>query len=119
MARRSHLPPALAHVEEGSPNRAVLVVGALVLLLVLIGDVRTTWGLSAVTVLLYYAITNLSALRLPAGQRRFWRWLPWAGLMACVGLAFFVDPLSWMAGAGIVTMGTAVSIVSRRMSGSP
>lgn len=113
MARRDHLPSGLAHIEDGSPNRAVVAVGAFVLLLVLIGDVGTTWGLSAVTVLLYYAITNLSALRLPDTSRRFWRWLPLAGLVACVGLAGFVDPASWVAGAGIVAMGVAVSFVSR------
>lgn len=115
MARRNHLPTGLARIDDGSPNRAVLVVGGFVLLLVLIGDVRTTWGLSAVTVLLYYAITNLSALRLPSVDRRFWRWLPWAGLTACVGLAFFVDPLSWLAGAGIVAMGIALSSLSRTL----
>lgn len=118
MARRGHLPAGLAHIDDGSPNRAVLAVGGLVLALVLVGDVRTTWGVSAVTVLLYYAITNLSALRLPAADRRFWLWLPWAGLAGCAGLALFVDPLGWMAGAGIVTMGIAASVLGQRLGGA-
>jgi amino acid transporter len=35
--------------------------------LALLGDVKTTWSFSAFTVLIYYAITNLAALRLRSG----------------------------------------------------
>ncbi len=89
MARRHDLPSAWAAVEShnGSPRRAVYAVGATVGLLVLIGDVRLTWSFSAMAVLLYYAITNLSCLRLAPRHRRFPRWIALAGLAGCLLLA--------------------------------
>jgi len=38
--------------------------------LVLVGDVGPTRAFSAVTVLVYYAVTKLAALRQPAAERR-------------------------------------------------
>ena len=89
MGRRHDLPGALAIIDEqrSSPVRAVAVTGAVIAALVLIRDVRTTWTVSAFAVLLYYAITNLAALRLPAADRRYPRALAAIGLAACLGLA--------------------------------
>ena len=89
MARRADLPTSLQalHPRTHSPARAVWAVGAFTALLALAGDMRTTWTFSAVTVLLYYGITNLAALQLPAHQRRFPRWVAWTGLLSCLWLA--------------------------------
>jgi len=51
-------------------------MGVLLTGLVLIGNVQTTWSFGAFAVLIYYALTNFSALRLPRGQRRFPRIIP-------------------------------------------
>ncbi len=105
MARRGEMPTVLDHVSETtrSPTRAVWAIGALVSGLVLLGDLRTTWSFSAFTVLVYYGLTNLSALALPVEARRFPRWVAWAGLVSCFGLAFFVE--GWIWGAGLVWVG--------------
>ncbi len=87
MARRGDLPRGLAHVHDGSPRRAVLVTGGVILALALIGSVKTTWTISALTVLLYYSINNLCALRQPASERRFPRFVPALGLTLCAMLA--------------------------------
>jgi len=106
MARRGDLPPALARVDErASPRRAVVATGAAIAGLTLIGSIRTTWSFSAFTVLLYYAITNLAALRLPVEHRRYPRWAAALGLVACLGLAFWVDPVIWLVGLGLVIAG--------------
>jgi APA family basic amino acid/polyamine antiporter len=107
MARRGDLPPALAHVDErhASPRRAVGATGLAVTVILLLGSIRTTWSFSAFTVLLYYAITNLAALHLPAEQRRYPRWVSVLGLLACLGLAFWVDPEIWLVGLGLVAIG--------------
>ncbi len=107
MARRGDLPPALAHVDERSvsPRRAVAVTGLAIAGLTLLGSIRTTWSFSAFTVLLYYAITNLAALRLHAEHRRYPRWVSVLGLLACLGLAFWVDPEIWLVGLGLVAAG--------------
>ena len=91
MGRRGDLPRGLAAIDHRkSPRNAVLVVGAAIGALVLIGDVKLTWTFSAFTVLLYYAITNAAALRLPPEHRRYPRAIAAFGLVACIGLAAFI-----------------------------
>ena len=109
MARRGDAPGRLASIDDArsSPAGAVLAVGAVIGLLVLIGDVRTTWSFSAFTVLVYYALTNLAALRLPPVDRRFPRWVPLAGLIGCLGLAFWVDWRVWAVGLLVIGTGFA------------
>lgn len=107
MARRGEMPRAMADVNEatGSPSRAVWVMGALIAALVLLGDIETTWSLSAFTVLVYYGITNIAALRLPKSARRYPRWIALAGLVSCAGLAFFVEQRISVAGVVLVGAG--------------
>lgn len=110
MARRREMPAGLDYVSAStrSPTRAVWAVGAAIGGLVLLGDIRLTWSFSAFTVLVYYGITNLAALRLPDEARRFPRWIAWAGLVSCFGLAFFVDWQVWLAGLALLGLGFAL-----------
>jgi APA family basic amino acid/polyamine antiporter len=108
MARRGDAPRGLARVSErGSPKRAVILTGLLVGALVLTGSVRLTWSFSAFTVLVYYALTNLAALRLPREAQRYPRWIAAAGLVACLGLAFFVEARIWITGLALAAAGLA------------
>ncbi len=118
MARRGDMPRSLAVLAEGngSPARAVVVTGCVIAALVLIGDVETTWTFSAFTVLVYYAITNLAALRLPPESRRYPTWIPAVGLIACLGLAFWVDTAVWLTGIGVIVVGLIWHTVARRLA---
>lgn len=110
MARRGEMPQPLDRVSEttNSPTRAVWAMGAFVSCLVLLGDIKLTWTFSAFTVLIYYGLTNLAALRLPVEAQRFPRWISWAGLISCFGLAFFVPWQVWIAGLGLLCVGYTV-----------
>jgi APA family basic amino acid/polyamine antiporter len=87
MARRGDLPSRLAEVRGSSPRAAVIVTGAVIGALALVGSIKLAWSVSAFTVLVYYAITNWCALRLPPADRRFPRAIAVVGLAACVALA--------------------------------
>jgi basic amino acid/polyamine antiporter, APA family len=117
MGRSGDLPTRLGEVRSasGSPRVAVWAVGCLVAALALIGDVRVTWSFSAFTVLMYYGITNLAALRLPAGARRYPRWVPVAGLASCLLLAAHVPPATWTAGFGVLVLAFAARAAARRI----
>lgn len=110
MARRREMPPALAHVSPRtrSPTRAVWAVGAFIAALVLLGDIRTTWSFSAFTVLVYYGLTNLSALRLPPEARRFPPWVAGVGLVSCFGLAFLLEWTIWVTGLALLGVGFGI-----------
>jgi APA family basic amino acid/polyamine antiporter len=116
MARRGDAPAYLSRIDEAraSPVASVWTCGALVAAVALTGNVRIAWSFSAFTVLVYYAITNLAALRLPAEQRRFPRWIPAAGLVGCLTLAFWVEPGVWLAGSALLALGLGVRAVVRR-----
>ena len=120
MGRRADMPRLFGRVdEEGTtPGPAVLTMGGAVAAITLIGDVRVTWSFSAFTVLIYYAITNLSALYIPAEKRFFPAWVAAAGLVCCTSLAFFVEPLYWGVGLGLIAAGLAWHYVAQRKRSS-
>jgi APA family basic amino acid/polyamine antiporter len=101
MGRRGDMPARLSLLDAKSqPLAAVLLSGVTIALVSLLGDIRVAWSFSGFTVLLYYGITNLAALKL---DRR--RWTAWAGLTSCVLLSFFVTIQVWLIGIGLVLLG--------------
>lgn len=102
MGRRHDVPRMFARLggKRSQPTAAIVLSGLAVAAVTLIGDISLAWSFSAMTVLLYYGITNLSALRLdprrPTG---------WAGLASCVFLSFFVPLPVWLAGFGMIALG--------------
>ncbi len=114
MGRRGDLPRVAARIDAaGSPRVAVWATGALVVLVALPGDLATAWSVSAFAVLVYYAINHVAALRLPKPERLYPRWIAWAGLAACCGLAFQVDVWVWASGLAWIALG----LVARRLAG--
>ncbi len=109
MARDRHLPRALGavHPRFGSPHHAEVAVGVVVAVVAAVVDVRGAIGFSSFAVLLYYAITNASALTLGA------KVLPAAGLAGCLLLAFLLPLTSVLVGAGVVAVGALAYWASR------
>jgi APA family basic amino acid/polyamine antiporter len=100
MGRRGDMPSAMSNLTV-----SVLVVGSLIAALAATGSVKITWTFSAFTVLIYYAVTNLAALRLPANERLYGKPWAWVGLVACLGLAFAIEWQVWSVGLGVLAIG--------------
>ncbi|MBD2728474.1 amino acid permease [Nostoc sp. FACHB-892] len=107
MGRRSDAPKFLAQLNEQqtTPYWAVIFVGIAIALLVLLGNVKTTWSFSAFSVLIYYAITSFAALRLAPSERLYPVWVGWLGLVSCLFLAFWVESSIWQVGLGLIVAG--------------
>ncbi len=118
MARRRDLPGFLATVnpDTKSPATAVWMTGLIIGLLVLSGDVVFTWSFSAFTVLIYYAITNLSAFVMPEDLRLYPRWIPAMGLFGCLFLAFWIEPKFWISGMVLIAVGLIWHAITKRRS---
>lgn len=116
MGRRGDMPAPFARLNAAgtTPVWAVIAVGLGIAALVLIGDVRTTWSFSTFTVLIYYALTNLSALRLAPEQRLAPAWLSVLGLLSCVFLAFWVEWQTWLMGLGLILLGLLWHAIVRK-----
>lgn len=115
MGRRGDMPSVFSRVSQvnHSPQWSVIGVSAIILAFTLIGDIKLAWSFSAFTVLIYYSITNLAALRMPPEERRYPRWVSQLGLAACLFLAFQVDARTWQIGLGLIALGLGWHTVAR------
>jgi APA family basic amino acid/polyamine antiporter len=117
MGRRQDMPAVFARLNPAgtTPVWAVVVVGLGIAALALLGDIKATWSFSAFTVLIYYALTNLAALRLPREQRLAPAWISVMGLAGCLFLAFWVEWRTWLTGLGLVALGLLWHAVARAL----
>lgn len=116
MARERDLPGALAVVDPARqvPRRAELAVGAAVIVLLLVADLRGAIGFSSFGVLVYYGIANASALTLGRAEGAPPRPVAGLGLGLCVLLAATLPPASVLAGLAVFAVGLAVWLVRHR-----
>lgn len=107
MGRRRDVPECFGkvHQKTGVPRVAILGVAVVITLLVLSGDVKMTWSFSAFTVLIYYALTNLCAIRLTENERFYPKWISVAGLFGCLFLAFWIEWRVLCAGISVLVLG--------------
>ena len=109
MARDRHLPPPLAavHTRFQVPHRAEVAAAAVVIGMLLIGQLATAISFSSVCVLSYYAITNASAATLPP-RTHLHRVLPVVGLLGCVLLAVFQPLTTVLTAAAVLAIGAVI-----------
>lgn len=107
MGRKRDLPPIFAFVDSKhhAPTVAILAVGLIIMALVMLKNIKLTWSFSAFTVLVYYAITNAAALRLPKEKRLYPRVFAWLGLIGCLTLSFWVEKEALLLGLSILLVG--------------
>lgn len=118
MARNRELPRWFATVDErrSLPLRAELTVALVVIVLVAVLDLRSAIGVSGVAVLAYYAITNASALTLPAHQRRWPRPIAVVGLLGCLVLIVTLPAIAVAAGGATLALGVVVRLATNRLT---
>lgn len=109
MARRRDLPATLEHVHRvhAVPDRGVWLTGAFIAAVALLGTLEWVVAAAAFTILLYYGITNVAALRMAPEDRLFPAWVPMVGLALCVVLAGSLKPPTIAGGLGLLVIGFA------------
>jgi basic amino acid/polyamine antiporter, APA family len=107
MGRRGDMPSFLTNLNTSgtTPYWAVITVGVAIALLVLIGDVKTTWSLGTFGALCRSAIISLAALRMDDKQRLYPKWLTWVSFCFSLLLAFCVEWQYWLIGLGLISVG--------------
>lgn len=116
MASRGDLPRVLQHVHprHGVPGRAVIVIGAIAAVVAATGTLRGVASAASFTILIYYGIANLAALRMQAELKRYPDLVPMVGLMSCGLLALSLTPTVILAGVGVLVLGLAARVLLRR-----
>ena len=115
MGRRQDAPAVFAqvHASLSTPVPSVIGVCVIILIFALLGDIKLAWSFSAFTVLIYYSITNLAALKQPPEERRYPKIIQIVGLSSCLFLAFQVDARTWQIGIGLILAGLGWHTVAR------
>jgi len=112
MGREGDLPLRLGQLDRGGqPLAASLCVGVVIAAMAAFGGLALVWSFSAFTVLVYYAITNLAALRLGPAERLYPPIVPALGLVGCLGLSVWLQPLIILTATAIL----AFALVLRRL----
>jgi basic amino acid/polyamine antiporter, APA family len=115
MARRRDLPAILdeVHPQHGVPGRAVLVIGAVAAVVAATGTLRGVASAASFTILVYYFIANLAALRMPAEAKLFTDAVPVIGLIACTALALSLSLSVIGVGLLLMTAGVVLRLLVR------
>ena len=115
MATARDLPAPLAavHPRHRVPLRAVLLVGASVVLLASVFNLAQAIGFSSFTVLAYYAVANAAALTLSREQRGRGRLVPALGLVGCVAVAASLASWTVLSGLGVLALGLSAFGIAR------
>ncbi|HMQ77352.1 MAG TPA: amino acid permease [Flavobacteriales bacterium] len=119
MGRRHDLPPALAriHSRRKVPIVAIVLTGGIILAMVLFGTIGFILRTATFTILLYYAITNIAALKQPGNEQQYGRWVPALGLVGCVVMAASLSGQTVLYGIGVLLVGLLFRAAMHRLFG--
>ncbi|MEB3283029.1 MAG: APC family permease [Lyngbya sp.] len=117
MGRRGDMPRLIAQLNSAgtTPYWAVIFISIAVGLLVLTGDVKTTWSLSAFGSLWRCGIVGLAALRLSDEQRLYPVWMSLFALFSGLFLAFWIEWQVWLIGLGLIGVGLVWHFVASKL----
>lgn len=121
MARRGDLPAFLAriHPRYGVPGRAVVAVGAIATIVAATGTLRGVASAAAFTILFYYGITNVAAIRMPREAKLYADAIPIVGLISCAVLALSLAPSVVVAGLAVLVIGLLLRVGIRGIGAVP
>lgn len=116
MARRRDLHSVLDRVSDrhAVPGFAIVATGVIIALLAAFGSLPFVAAAASFTILLYYTVTNLAAIRLPKAHKRFSPWVARIGLVSCLVLALSLEVEVFAIGLGILALGALVRLGRRK-----
>lgn len=116
MARRLDLPSTLEHVNEKHrvPDYGIVLSGSVIVLLAIFGTLQFVVSAAAFTILIYYSITNICALKLDKAHKLYPKWVAAVGLIFCIAMAGSLPARTIMAGITLLAVGFLLRLLFRR-----
>jgi len=117
MARRRDLPALLEHVsnKHAVPSYGIILTGAIIILLAIFGTLQFVVSAAAFTILIYYGIANICALRLAKENKLYPKWVAILGLIFCIAMAASLPFKVIVTGIGVLLVGFIVRAVFRKL----
>jgi APA family basic amino acid/polyamine antiporter len=118
MARRHDLPAALEHVSKGAavPDYGIILTGLIISILAIVGTLQFIISAAAFTILIYYGIANICALRLSHESKLYPKWVAVVGLIFCIAMAASLPLITIVSGLSILGIGFIWRVVLRRVA---
>ena len=119
MGRRNDLPPVFKNIHEKYrvPHIGILFTGFIILILTLIGSFEFIVRASTFTILLYYSITNIAAIKQPKKDRMYGRLIPVLGLIGCLAMSVSLPLNVIILGIGLLVVGFVIRAFFHRKYG--
>src|SRR5690606_13390942 len=116
MGRRKDLMPIFQRVHPiyKVPHIGIFITGLIIAGLCIIGRFEFILASAAFTILLYYTITNLAALRQKKEFQRYGKAIPILGLTGCLIMAFSLDSQVIISGIILLIIGYILRFVIHR-----
>ncbi|HUH29350.1 APC family permease [Gelidibacter sp.] len=121
MGRRHDLPPIFQniHTRYRIPHVGILLTGIIILLLTLLGSFEFIVRAATFTILLYYSITNIAALKQPKKDQRYGMVIPIVGLIGCLAMSVSLPLNVIISGIGLLLVGFVIRFIFHKIYGNP
>ncbi len=118
MARRNDLPRVLEHTNSkyAVPDYGILLGGFVIVLLSIFGTIEFVIAAAAFTILLYYGIANIAALKLAAENKLYPKWIAVVGLLSCFLLAISLRLTVILTGLGVLIVGFILRFIFQKLN---
>lgn len=120
MGRRNDLPPFIQaiHRKYKVPHIGIIVTGIIILLLTIIGNFDFVLRAASFTILLYYSITNIAALKQPRKEQIYGKAIPVLGLIGCALMSVSLPLNIILTGIGLLVVGFVLRVFFRKLNRS-
>lgn len=117
MGRRRDLPPVFqrVHGRYRIPHIGILLTGVVILLLTLLGSFEFIVRAATFTILLYYSITNIAAIKQSEKDRKYGRLIPVLGLIGCLAMSISLPLNVIVSGVALLLVGFGVRFLLHKI----
>src|SRR5690606_26330678 len=93
------------HKTSKVPHIALIFTALIILILTWFGSFEFVLAAAAFTILLYYSITNIAALKQEKPDRLYPQWIPVLGFMGCLAMAVSLNKFVVFSGVALLLIG--------------
>ncbi|MBX2939804.1 MAG: amino acid permease [Ferruginibacter sp.] len=117
MGRRNDLPPIFQKVHQTYhvPHWGIIWTGFIIMLLTITGTFEFIVRAATFTILLYYSITNVAALKQQKQDQKYGRLIPVLGLIGCLVMSVSLPFNVIITGAGLLLIGFICRFILHRL----
>lgn len=117
MGRRNDLPPFFERVHQHFrvPHLGIVITGLVIFVLTVVGSFEFILRSASFTILLYYSITNIAALKQPKSQQIYSKLVPVLGLAGCIAMSVSLPLQVILSGVGLLLAGFILRFLLHRL----